>query len=54
MRALISVSDKTGLDVLAQALVSQGYEIVSTGGTLRYLADCGLPVTAVSLRPCIP
>ncbi len=48
MRALISVSDKTGLDVLAKALVSQGYEIVSTGGTLRYLADCGLPVTAVS------
>ncbi len=48
MKALISVSDKTGLDILAQALVSQGYELVSTGGTMRYLTECGIPVTAVS------
>ncbi len=48
MKALISVSNKTGLDSLAHALVANGYEIVSTGGTLRYLQDNKIPVTAVS------
>ena len=34
-RALVSVSDKTGLDSLAAALVAQGAEIMSSGGTLK-------------------
>ncbi|MFH7241857.1 MAG: bifunctional phosphoribosylaminoimidazolecarboxamide formyltransferase/IMP cyclohydrolase [Spirulina sp.] len=47
--ALLSVSDKTGLVELAQALVSEfGFEIVSSGGTARTLAEAGLPVTKVS------
>jgi phosphoribosylaminoimidazolecarboxamide formyltransferase/IMP cyclohydrolase len=47
-RALISVSDKTGLDVLGRGLTELGYEIVSTGGTAKALAELGVPVTAVS------
>jgi phosphoribosylaminoimidazolecarboxamide formyltransferase / IMP cyclohydrolase len=47
-RALLSVSDKTGLVDLARGLVSRGFELVSTGGTARTLADAGLPVTNVS------
>ncbi|WP_198805648.1 bifunctional phosphoribosylaminoimidazolecarboxamide formyltransferase/IMP cyclohydrolase [Leptolyngbya sp. BL0902] len=47
--ALLSVSDKTGLVELAQALVNEfGFEIVSSGGTARALAEAGLPVTKVS------
>jgi phosphoribosylaminoimidazolecarboxamide formyltransferase / IMP cyclohydrolase len=46
--ALISVSDKTGLDVLAQALVQQGVKLLSTGGTAAYLRGLGLGVTEVS------
>lgn len=41
-RALISVSDKTGLADFAEFLVKQGYEIVSTGGTFKYLKEHGL------------
>ncbi len=48
MRALLSVYDKTGIVDLARGLVSLGYEIVSTGGTLRTLEDAGVPVTAVA------
>jgi phosphoribosylaminoimidazolecarboxamide formyltransferase/IMP cyclohydrolase len=48
MRALISVSDKTGLEGLAQGLVDRGVEIVSTGGTASALARAGLQVTNVS------
>jgi phosphoribosylaminoimidazolecarboxamide formyltransferase / IMP cyclohydrolase len=48
MRALLSVSDKTGLVDFARGLISLGYELISTGGTARALADAGLPVTAVS------
>ncbi len=48
MRALLSVSDKTGLVDLGRALLRRGAELVSTGGTARALADAGLPVTAVS------
>lgn len=48
MRALLSVSDKTGLVPFASTLVELGYELVSTGGTMAALADAGLPVTAVS------
>lgn len=48
MRALLSVSDKTGLVEFAQGLVNQGYELISTGGTLKTLADAGLTVQAVA------
>jgi len=47
-RALLSVSDKTGLVDLGRGLVARGFELVSTGGTARALADAGLPVTNVS------
>ena len=48
MRALLSVSDKQGLVPFARALADLGWELVSTGGTARALADAGLPVTNVS------
>jgi phosphoribosylaminoimidazolecarboxamide formyltransferase/IMP cyclohydrolase len=48
MKALISVSDKTGILELAQALHSLNIELVSTGGTAKLLADNGLPVTEVA------
>jgi phosphoribosylaminoimidazolecarboxamide formyltransferase/IMP cyclohydrolase len=47
-RALVSVSDKRGLEELARALAAADVEILSTGGTARALADWGVPVTAVS------
>jgi phosphoribosylaminoimidazolecarboxamide formyltransferase/IMP cyclohydrolase len=47
-RALLSVSDKTGLADFARALAGLGYELVSTGGTARALAAAGLPVVNVS------
>ncbi len=47
-RALLSVSNKTGLTNLGQGLVARGFELVSTGGTARALADAGLAVTNVS------
>jgi phosphoribosylaminoimidazolecarboxamide formyltransferase/IMP cyclohydrolase len=47
-RALLSVSDKTGLTDLGEGLRRRGFELVSTGGTARALADAGLPVTNVS------
>jgi len=47
-RAIISVSDKTGLVNLARRLVAMGWEIVSTGGTASALAADGVAVTAVS------
>ncbi len=47
-RALISVSDKTGLGPFAQELVRLGFEILSTGGTSKFLKDLGLPVIDVS------
>jgi phosphoribosylaminoimidazolecarboxamide formyltransferase/IMP cyclohydrolase len=47
-RALISVSDKTGLIPLARALAQTGAEILSTGGTARALRDAGLTVIDVS------
>jgi len=48
MRALLSVSDKTGLVPFATMLVDLGYELISTGGTMNALADAGLPVTSVA------
>ncbi len=47
-RVLLSVSDKTDLVPFAAALVRNGYELVSTGGTARALRDAGLPVTDVA------
>jgi phosphoribosylaminoimidazolecarboxamide formyltransferase/IMP cyclohydrolase len=47
-RALISVSDKSDLVEFARALVGEGVELVSTGGTRKALADAGLPVLDVS------
>jgi phosphoribosylaminoimidazolecarboxamide formyltransferase/IMP cyclohydrolase len=47
-RALLSVSDKTGLADLGRGLVGLGFELVSTGGTARALRDTGLPVTDVA------
>ncbi len=47
-RALLSVSDKTGLVELGRGLVAHGFELVSTGGTARTLRDAGLPVTDVA------
>jgi phosphoribosylaminoimidazolecarboxamide formyltransferase/IMP cyclohydrolase len=46
-RALLSVSDKTGLAELAKALHDAGTELISTGGTAKAIADAGLPVVAV-------
>jgi len=46
-RALISVSDKTGIVDFAKALAAQGAELLSTGGTARLLAASGLPVIEV-------
>ncbi|WP_194438488.1 bifunctional phosphoribosylaminoimidazolecarboxamide formyltransferase/IMP cyclohydrolase [Vibrio fluminensis] len=47
-RALISVSDKTGIVEFAQALAERGVDILSTGGTARLLAEKGISVTEVS------
>jgi phosphoribosylaminoimidazolecarboxamide formyltransferase / IMP cyclohydrolase len=47
-RALLSVSDKTGIADLARGLAARGFELVSTGGTARTLQSAGLPVTNVS------
>lgn len=47
-RAILSVTDKSGLVDLAGFLADRNVEIVSTGGTMRTLAQAGLPVTAVS------
>ncbi|TNE60113.1 MAG: bifunctional phosphoribosylaminoimidazolecarboxamide formyltransferase/IMP cyclohydrolase [Alphaproteobacteria bacterium] len=47
-RALISVSDKTGLIDFGKALAGHGVEILSTGGTARALSEAGLKVTDVS------
>jgi len=48
MKALISVSDKTGIVELAKALHALNVELVSTGGTAKLLAEQGLPVTEVA------
>src|SRR5688572_27142064 len=53
-RALLSVYDKTGLEAFARGLVSLGYELVSSGGTSKALAEAGidhLEVEAVTGAP---
>jgi phosphoribosylaminoimidazolecarboxamide formyltransferase/IMP cyclohydrolase len=47
-RALISVSDKTGLTEFAKGLAKLGWEIISTGGTHKAIEEAGIPVTGVS------
>ena len=47
-RALVSVSDKTGLEAFASALARKGVAILSTGGTARVLREAGIAVTDVS------
>ncbi|MGI9384045.1 MAG: bifunctional phosphoribosylaminoimidazolecarboxamide formyltransferase/IMP cyclohydrolase, partial [Methyloligellaceae bacterium] len=47
-RALLSVSDKSGIETLASGLVDLGATLISTGGTARQLKEAGLPVTDVA------
>ena len=47
-RALLSVSDKSGIEALAAALVDRGWELLSTGGTASAVREAGLPVTEVA------
>ncbi len=47
-RALVSVTDKTGISELGSFLSARGVEIISTGGTKKILKDSGVPVTSVS------
>ena len=53
-RALISVSDKTGLVEFGKFLSSQGVEILSTGGSAKALSEAGVPVTEVSEHTGFP
>ncbi len=50
-RALVSVYDKAGLPELAAGLHKLGVEIVSTGSTAQHIAEAGVPVTPVEVRP---
>jgi phosphoribosylaminoimidazolecarboxamide formyltransferase/IMP cyclohydrolase len=47
-RAILSVSDKTGITELARALEAKGVEILSTGGTAKHLTDAGIKVMPIS------
>src|SRR5436190_23669778 len=47
-RAILSVSDKTGIVDLARALAAKGVEILSTGGTAKHLSDAGIAVTPIA------
>lgn len=53
-RALLSVSDKTGIVELAQGLSQRGVALLSTGGTFKLLKDAGLPVKEVSEHTGFP
>src|SRR5437868_10719611 len=53
-RALLSVSDKTGLVPFAQALATAGVELISTGGTAKALRDAGLTVKDISEHTGFP
>jgi len=54
MRALLSVSDKTGVVTLARGLLALGFELVSTGGTGQALRDAGLSFTSVGTVTGLP
>ena len=51
MKALISVSDKTGVVEFAKGLVALGWEILSTSGTMKLLKESGVPVTSGLREP---
>src|SRR5436190_4670846 len=53
-RALLSVSDKTGLVSFAQTLANAGVQLISTGGTAKALRDAGLTVTDLSAYTGFP
>ena len=53
-RAILSVTDKSGLVDFATFLTARGVELVSTGGTQKALEAAGLPVTAVSTVTGLP
>jgi len=53
-RALLSVSDKSGLTELARALATRGVEILSTGGTAAHLRDAGIVIVDVAERTGFP
>jgi phosphoribosylaminoimidazolecarboxamide formyltransferase / IMP cyclohydrolase len=53
-RALISVSDKTGLAEFARALVERGVELFGSGGSRKHLEDAGLPVKEISAYTGFP
>ncbi|MBS0380267.1 MAG: bifunctional phosphoribosylaminoimidazolecarboxamide formyltransferase/IMP cyclohydrolase [Proteobacteria bacterium] len=53
-RALLSVSDKTGLVELARALSQRGIALLSTGGTARLLGEAGIPATEVAAHTGFP
>src|SRR5437899_10255717 len=53
-RALLSVSNKTGIADLGRGLISHGFTLVSTGGTLRALTDAGLDAASVSTLTGFP
>ena len=54
LRALLSVTDKTGLVAFAEALAGHGVDLVSTGGTARILREAGLPVRDISALTGFP
>ena len=47
-RALLSVYDKSGVVDLARGLADLGWQLISSGGTARVIADAGIPVTDVA------
>jgi phosphoribosylaminoimidazolecarboxamide formyltransferase/IMP cyclohydrolase len=47
-RALVSVSDKNGLEPFVRGLIELGVEVISTGGTAKHLRDAGLKITGIS------
>ncbi len=53
-RALVSVSDKTGLTDFCFGLAALGTELISTGGTAKHLRDAGLTVTDISAYTGFP
>jgi len=53
-RALLSVSDKTGLVPFAQILAASGVELISTGGTAKALREAGLAVKDISEHTGFP
>ena len=53
-RALVSVSDKSGLDTFMKGLVQLGFELISTGGTRKFLEHAGIPVADISTYTGFP